>query len=107
MDSPFIISKGSKPCDDVMSPQTLRGFVSDVDRIMEKNQSAKQIMEEKDSGRPGHYYGRDVVLEGAVPLAVHLMAAREFGDDISWFQDDRKFQDFMVRHPEYSYLRRR
>lgn len=100
----YIITKGDKPFDDVMGAEALRGFVDDIEPIMERNKMAKAIMEEKDRGRPGHYYGRDVVIEASVPLAVGLMAAREFGDDPLWYRDDNKFQDFMRRHSEYSWL---
>lgn len=82
----------------------IRGFIDDLEPIIENNARYRDIMSIKDAGRPGHYYGRDVVLEGAMPISMFLLASQEFGGDDDWFKDDAKFQSFMQRHPEYSWL---
>lgn len=82
----------------------MRGFIDDLEPIIENNDRYRDIMAVKDSGRPGHYYGRDVVLEGSMPMSLFLLACQEFGGDEKWFEDDRKFQAFMKRHPEYDWL---
>jgi hypothetical protein len=84
--------------------RNLRGTISDLETIIENNEIYRRFLAEKDSGRPGHYYGRDVVLEGSMPMAGFLVAALEFGGDEDWYKDDAKFQDFMKRHPEYDWL---
>jgi hypothetical protein len=88
-----------------LEPQNLQGGpLKDLDIIMKQNEVYRQVMARKDSGRPGHYYGRDVVIEGAVPIAAFLAAAIAYGGDQKWWRDDKKFQDFMKSHPGYSWL---
>lgn len=101
----YVITKGEKPFDALMDGELTRND-PDTRAIAVGNQLAKQIMEEKDSGRPGHYYGRDIVIEGQMPASLFLMAAREFEDDPTWYTDDKKFQDFMARHPKWNWLKR-
>lgn len=102
----YILTNHNAKIAEWTSAQNLRGLVADLDAIIETNKRAKQVMEEKDSGRPGHYYGRDIVIEGEMPVAVFHAAALEFDGDADWWKDDTKFQSFMVRHPEYNWLKR-
>lgn len=91
---------------EMLEPTNLRGFIGDIGQIAEQNARMKQIIEEKDAGQPGHYYGRDVMLEGAMPIAHFMLAPMEYGGDTDWYKDDRKFQDFMKRRPVYNWLDR-
>ena len=91
---------------EALEPRNLRGVVDDIDQIMEQNQQYKERMEALDSGRPGHYWGKDIVIEAAMPLASFLVTHLEYDGDPDWYQDDRKFQDFLKRNPGYSWLRR-
>lgn len=84
--------------------QNLRGFIDDLDPIVRHNQVYRKYLAERDSGRPGHYYGRDVVIEGAMPAAAFFLAPLEFGGDEDWFKDDAKFQSYMARHPNYDWF---
>lgn len=88
-----------------LDPSNLREALPGLDASIERNRLMKKIVAEKDSGKPGHYYGRDIMIEGEVPLAVFLAAALEFDGDPDWFKDDKKFQDYMSRHREtYSWF---
>jgi hypothetical protein len=82
----------------------LRGIVDDLEPLIEKVEVTKGFILDKDSGRPGHYWGRDIMIEGQLPAAAFHLAALEFGGDPDWYQDDAKFQAYMKRHPEYSYF---
>jgi hypothetical protein len=86
-----------------MEPHNLRGVVDDLDQIMEQNKTYKKIMAEKAVGRPGHYYGRDVIIEGAMPMAAFIAAPAQFGGDQNWWKNDRTFQGYMKTHPGYSW----
>ena len=87
--------------------RNLRGIVDNIEQTVERNKAAQEFMETGNAGRPGHYYGRDVVIEGAVPEVAFYTAPNEFAGDIDWFKDDRKFQQYMRDHPEYNWLKRR
>jgi hypothetical protein len=101
----FIVTKNlQKVTAEVSEPQTLRHIVDDITPILERNQVTKEFIAEKDSGRPGHYWKRDIMLEGCMPAAAFHMAALEFDGDPDWYTDDKKFQDYMKRHPRYSYF---
>ena len=91
---------------EALEARNLRGLVDDVEAIVEGNQKLKQVIEEKDRGKPGHYYGRDMMLEARMPMVSFLLVPYEFGGDKDWFKDDRKFQEYMKRNPEYSLLHR-
>jgi len=92
---------------ELLEPQNLRGAVESMDRLMEQNKLHQEIVETVDSGKPGHYWGRDIMLEGAMPFAHFMVAALEYGGDPNWFKDDKNFQDFLKRNPGYSWLHRR
>ncbi len=100
----YFVNKHNAKIAEWSDPSQLRGLISDLDPIMQKNELARQIMADKDSGRPGHYYGRNMVIEGEVPAAAFAIAAEEFGGDPDWWKDDDKFQAYMRRHPGYSWL---
>lgn len=91
---------------DVLEARNLRGQVDDLDQIIDRNLFYKQAIDEKDSGKPGHYYGRDAMIEGSMPMAAFLLVPHEFGGDTEWYKDDKKFQDYMKRNPIYNWLRR-
>lgn len=82
----------------------LRGVIDDVEQIAERNARVRKALAEKDSGRPGHYYGKDIVLEGSIPMAAFVVAAQEFDGDPEWWRDDAKFQKYMQNHPEWNWL---
>lgn len=81
----------------------LRGVIDDIDLIVAQNAVYRKVMAEKAAGRPGHYYGRDIVMEGAIPMGAFIVAAQEFDSDPDWWKEDSKFQAYMKRHPEYSW----
>lgn len=87
-----------------MDPHMLRGAVDDLEQIVAKNDIMRQRIAEKDVGKPGHYFGRDMMIEGNMPMAAFMLAPYEFGGDQNWWRDDTKFQAYMKRHPAYSYL---
>ena len=87
-----------------MNDADMRQLIPDMVQIEEKNAAAREIMTQKDSGRPGHYYGRSAVIEGEMPVAMFHAAALEYGGDPDWWKDDKKFQDYMKRHPSFSWL---
>jgi len=89
-----------------LAPQNLRAAMGDhLDQLAEKNDTMRQIIAEKDVGKPGHYWERDIMIEGEMPLAVFMLTHLEFKGDPDWYKDDGKFQEFMKRNPIYSYLR--
>jgi hypothetical protein len=90
---------------EALESRNLREQIPDIDKVIEQNQRAKRIIFEQNVGRPGPYYGRDVVIEGAVPVAKFYAAQLEFGGDIDWWKDDRKFQAYMRRNPECNWLK--
>lgn len=101
----YIVEKHNVKSAEWLETRNMRGIIDDVERIVENNEIYKKVMYEKDIGRPGHYWGRDVVIEGAMPMAMFIAASQEFGADPDWWQDDRKFQDYMKRHPEFNWLK--
>ncbi len=94
------------PFAETLEARNLRGAIDDLGLIVDNNLKMKQLIEEKDAGKPGHYYGRDMMIEGSMPMAAFLMAKFEYGGDDDWYKDDRKFQDYMKRNPIYNWLRR-
>lgn len=103
----YIVENHNKKLGEMLAPENLVGVIDDLPQIMRNNQVYREVMDAKKVGRPGHYYGRDAVIEGAMPIAAFIMAEHEFGGDPHWYQDDKKFQDFMKRNPGYSWLNRR
>jgi hypothetical protein len=87
----------------MLASENFIGVIDDIERIAENNRIYKRVMAEKKVGRPGHYYGRDIVIEGSMPVALFIAAAQEFGADPDWWKDDRKFDDYMTRHPEWDW----
>jgi monomeric isocitrate dehydrogenase len=87
-----------------MNDADMREVLPDMAAIEAQNAVYRDIMVEKDRGRPGHYFGRDVVIEAQMPAAMLHAAALEFGGDPDWWKDDAKFQDYMKRHPSFSLL---
>lgn len=81
------------------------GVIDDLETIVEHNQIYKQVMREKNVGKPGYYWGRDVVIEGSMPMALFVAAAQEFDQDPDWFMSDAKFDSYMSRHPEFDWRR--
>src|SRR6266446_486732 len=96
------VKMDSQDAREVLAPENLRGIVDDIEDIAEMNQRWKRIAEENDSGRPGHYWGKDVMLEGQMPMAAFLLAPLEYGDNVDWWRDDKLFNDFMNRNPIYN-----
>lgn len=103
----YVVENHNKQIAEALAPENLRGTIDDLPQIMRNNEVYREVMDAKDAGRPGHYWGRDMVIEGAMPMAAFLMTKHEFGGDEDWYRDDRKFQDFMKRNPGYSWLNRR
>lgn len=91
---------------EMLDGSDIRHVINDYDQIARNNQVYKQVMAEKAIGRPGHYYGRDVVLEGSMPVALFIAAAQEFGADPDWWKDDKKFDNYMLRHPEWDWRKK-
>lgn len=85
-----------------MNDADMREVLPDMTAIEEENARYRKIMAAKAVGRPGHYYGRDIVIEAQMPVAMMHAAALEFGGDPDWWKDDRKFQDYLKRHPSFS-----
>ena len=104
MDKEWVQGMSGAKIAELTEARHLRGIVDDVDIIVEQNKLYKQVMAEKAIGRPGHYYGRDIVLEGSLPIAAFIAAAQEFDGDAEWWRDDAKFQKYMKTHSEYSWL---
>ena len=102
----YVITPHNNIIDDVTQERNLRGYIDDLEPIIEQNARAKRIMEDKDRGRPGHYWGRDLVIEGSVPMAAFHLAPFEFDGDPDWWKDDARFQEYMKRHPSYNWLKR-
>lgn len=100
----YVVYENDRAASEVLEPRNMRGVIGDLEAIIEFNAKARDIMTEKDRGRPGHYYGRDIVIEGSVPVALHHAAAIEYGGDPDWWKDDRLFADFMKRNPMFSWL---
>ena len=100
----YTVTKHSEKIAEWSQADALHPFIDDMDEQMERNALARKIMAEKDSGRPGHYYGRSIVIEGEIPAAAFAVAPAEFGGDPDWWKSDTKFQAFMKKHPEYSWL---
>jgi hypothetical protein len=85
---------------EMLDPRGLPG----IEQVVQQNLVMKQIIEEVDSGKPGHYHGRDIMLEGAMPAAHFFLAPLEYGGDTDWWRDDAKFQDMMKRNSIYNWL---
>lgn len=100
----YFIEKHRDKIAEWSQPENLRGFISNLDAQMDRNSIARKIMAEKDSGRPGHYYGRNIVIEGEIPAAAFAVAPNEFDGDTEWWKDNIKFEAYMRRHPSYSWL---
>lgn len=100
----YVVTKHNAKIAEWSEARNFRGIIDDLDAIVEQNKAYRRVMAEQAVGRPGHYYGRDVVIEGALPAAMFVAAAAEYGGDPDWYTDDAKFQDYMKRHPEYSWL---
>ena len=83
--------------------EALGGSISDLQPILDNNAIYRDVLASKNSGRPGFYYGRDVVIEGSLPTSLFILAAEEFGGDDEWYRDDKKFDSFMKRHPEWDW----
>jgi hypothetical protein len=101
----YVLTKHNKKLAEWMEPQNLRGTIGDVEKIVENNKVYKRRTAEMAVGRPGHYFGRDVVLEGAMPIAAFIAAPAQFGGDQDWWKDDATFQEYMKRHPAYNWLK--
>jgi hypothetical protein len=109
-DEPLMFDAGQMPeikmdsqvAREMLEPGNLRG-VLDIEHTAEENQTYKRHLDAKDSGKPGHYWGRDIMIEGQMPMAAFLMVPLEYGDDQYWFKDDRLFEDFMKRRPIYDW----
>jgi len=91
---------------EALEARNLRGAISDIEGTVEENKVWQQIIEDRDSGKPGHYYNRDCMLEGQMPMAAFLLTPLEYGDNPDWWRDDKTFQGYMSRHPEYNWLKR-
>jgi hypothetical protein len=100
----YFVTNHNRKIAEWTAPGELEGLIDDLEPQLERNMLARKIMAEKDSGRPGHYYGRSMVIEGEIPAAAFAVAAAEFGGDPDWWKDDAKFQDYLKRHPDYSWL---
>jgi hypothetical protein len=96
------IKMASQDAREVLEPGNLRGLLN-IEHTAEENQTYKRHLDAKDSGKPGHYWGRDIMIEGQMPMAAFLMTPLEYGDDTDWFKDDKKFEDFMKRRPIYDW----
>ncbi len=81
----------------------LGGAISDLNQIISNNEIYRDVLASKNSGRPGFYYGRDVVIEGSMPMTIFLLGCEEYGGDDEWYRDDKKFNDFMKRHPRWDW----
>ena len=102
-----VVHKCEREMSEMLEPRNLRGTIDDLEDIIADNEIYRAIMDEKAVGKPGHYYGKDMVIEGAMPMAAFMLTPLEFGGDQDWWKDDRKFQDYMKRNPAYSWLNRR
>ena len=100
----YTVTKHAERIAEWSQAEALRPFISDLDPILERNAMGRRIMAEKAVGRPGHYYGRSIVIEGEIPAAAFAVAAAEFDNDPDWWKSDTKFQAYLKRHPEYSWL---
>jgi len=100
----YLVTKHNTKIAEWSEERHLRGTIDDLGQIIKNNEVYRDYIASKDTGKPGHYYGRDVMLEGSMPAAAFILAEQEFGGDPDWFKDDRKFQDFMKRHPAYNWL---
>jgi hypothetical protein len=100
----YVIVPHSRLINDAFKAENLRGVVDNIDTIVESNKICREIVKQRDRGKPGHYWGRDIMLEGAIPEVVFYLTPAEYDNDPTWWKDDKKFQDFMRRHPEYSWL---
>ena len=96
------IKMTSQMAREVLEPGNLRGVLN-IEQTAEENKVYKRHLDDKDAGKPGHYWGRDIMIEGAMPMAAFLMTPLEYGDDQDWFKDDKKFEDFMRRRPIYDW----
>lgn len=83
--------------------EALEGADSEMFGVIEQNKRYRQYIAELDRGKPGHYYGREVMFEGSIPTVAFYMAAEEFGGDENWYQNDQQFEDYMKRHPYWDW----
>jgi hypothetical protein len=99
------IKMDSQIAREMLEPGNLRGIV-DIEHTAEENQTYKRHLDDKDSGKPGHYWNRDIMIEGQMPVAAFLMTPLEYGDNELWYKDDKQFDDFMSRRPIYDWRKR-
>lgn len=98
-----VISKHNREVAEWQESDEFVQAVSDYLPIVAQNQVYKRIMAEKKVGRPGHYYGRDMIIEGAMPLAKFAMVPQEYGGNMDWWRDDKLFDDYMSRNKQWDW----
>lgn len=82
------------------NPAGLRHIIPVMGDLIEDAKVKRDIMVERQRGKPTSTYGCEGITEGWAPVAVHGMMEEKYG--LKWFQDEKIWARFLRENPAYA-----